>query len=663
VTNLWKMALVVALFAMAIGLPTIAVTTTAEPPAGATGTSCTTPIHYASSSNAIYLVAPPAGGGAWTPTLIKQTCPIAPITEVDPVNQVWELSGNLVLQNGTSLDLHAGSAPGGGDVNTLELESGADNLPTDVVALTLAYGTMDVNGTTITSWDNAADGPDTNVNLPSGAPSTDRGRAFINAETTVDASGTPTNRSSMTFKDSTVEYLGYYGSESYGVSYKTEVCSHTTPSECIAADQVTGSETDSTFEHDFMGTYAWGADNMTFEGNQYYDNIMYGLDTHDVSRSLLITDNHSSYNGDHGIICSEACDHLTITDNTVDHNGLVPWTGPDPDVDVEGEVHGIMLHRGVTNSVVEGNDVYDQPTGAGIAIFDTDSDTIEDNTITDNLFGIRMSVGSSDDLFENNTVSDDANYPSGDAPEYGIYEYVGSNAPYYNPTGVPTGNIYTDNSFNFDNMGANPVKLSGAVGTAISNDTFLHPVGAVIIATGTGNTFTGNTFPASQEFKVTGASGQPGGAVVTNSTLALKAEVDTYSRIDVDSTSGQLYSPAKGTPTTTESSTGSDLALTSAAIGTGSVVVTPLPLAMAPSSGTVQATGASTSKTKTMGVTTPAAGTSVTLTATGLSPNAKYVVKRGSTTLATVVADPTGKVTYVDGPLAQGTFSYTISAS
>jgi hypothetical protein len=274
-----------------------------------------------------------------------------------------------------------------------------------------------------------------------------------------------------------------------------------------------------------------------------------------------------------------------------------------------------------------------------------------------------MSVGASGNLFEDNTVSDDADYPAGDSPEYGIYEYVGSNAPYFNPTGVPTGNIYTDNTFKFDGMGVNPVKLSGAAGTVISDDTFLQPVGSVMVAIGTGNSFTDDTFPSGQEFKVTGASGQPGGAVVTDSSVALKAEVDSYSRIDVDAASGQLYSPAKGTPTTTESSAGSDLALTSAAIGTGAVVVTPLPLAVVPSSGTVQATGASTSKTKTIGVTTPAAGTAVTLTATGLTPNADYVVKRGSTTVATVVADPSGKVTYVDGPLAQGTYSYTISPS
>ena len=658
-----KLAVIVAVFAVSLGVPTVAFTAMAATPAGATGTSCTSPVHYAASSNTIYLVAPPAGGGAWTPSLIKQTCPIAPLTEVDPVNQVWELSGNLIVQNGMSLNLHASSAPGGGDVNTLRLESGADNLPTDVVALTLAYGSMDVNGTTITSWDDAADGPDTNVNLPSGAPTTDRGRAFIDAETTANASGTPTNQSTMTFVNSTVEYLGYYGNESYGVSYKTEVCSHTTQSDCIPADQVTGSEIDSTFEHNFMGTYTWGANNMTFEGNQYYDNIMYGLDTHDVSRNLLITDNHSSYNGDHGIICSQACDNLTITDNTVDHNGLVPWTGPNPDVDVAGEVHGIMLHRGVTNSVIEGNDVYDQPTGAGVAIFDSDGDTIENNTITDNLFDIRMSVGASDNLFEGNTVSDDSNYLSGDTPDYGIYEYVGSNAPEYNSTGVPTGNIYTNNTFNFDNMGVNPVKLSGAVGTVISNDAFLQPVGPVLADIGTGNTFTNDTFPAEQEFKANGASGQPGGVVVTNSTVALKAEVDAYSQIDVDNTSGQLYSSAKGTPTTTEASTGSDLALTSSIIGTSAVVVTPLPLAVTPSTGTLQATGASTSKTKTITVTTLAAGTSVTLTATGLTPNASYVVRRGGTELATVKADSTGKVTYVDGPLAQGTYSYTISTS
>jgi len=51
---------------------------------------------------------------------------------------------------------------------------------------------------------------------------------------------------------------------------------------------------------------------------------------------------------------------------------MVPFTGPVPDpAGPGGQVHGIMLHRGVTNTTIKNNNVHDQPNGAGIAIFDT----------------------------------------------------------------------------------------------------------------------------------------------------------------------------------------------------------------------------------------------------------------------------------------------------
>ena len=82
---------------------------------------------------------------------------------------------------------------------------------------------------------------------------------------------------------------------------------------------------------------------------------MYGFDSHDVTRNIVIEHNHISYNGDHGIICSQACGHLTIEYNVSDHNGWSPGAARLLDAEETSQVHGIMLHRGVTNSVVEYN--------------------------------------------------------------------------------------------------------------------------------------------------------------------------------------------------------------------------------------------------------------------------------------------------------------------
>src|SRR5947199_3475922 len=83
-------------------------------PAAATG--CSGALRYASSSNTVYLT-----GGTWTPTLVQQTCPSAPLRLVEAASHTWELSADLVLQSGAELDLH-GSADGG-DVDTLRLRS------------------------------------------------------------------------------------------------------------------------------------------------------------------------------------------------------------------------------------------------------------------------------------------------------------------------------------------------------------------------------------------------------------------------------------------------------------------------------------------------------------------------------------------------------------
>lgn len=114
----------------------------------------------------------------------------------------------------------------------------------------------------------------------------------------------------MTIRNSDI---GYYDAESYGVAYKTRGCDHTNLAVC-AQVKVTGAETESRFHDNYMGSYAWGAYNMDFTGNEYDHNVMYGLDPHDVSTYLTVDSNHFHDNGAHGLICSQLCDHLTMTE-------------------------------------------------------------------------------------------------------------------------------------------------------------------------------------------------------------------------------------------------------------------------------------------------------------------------------------------------------------
>src|SRR5882724_11866881 len=140
----------------------------------ASAVSCTSPVRYASSSNTIYLVT----NQAFTPTDIRVYCAGAPLALVDPASKTWELSADLVLQNGATLNLHGGS---GGDVNTLRIRSLSDNAATHVQSITAQYGTVSITNTRVTSWDDAAGAVDTFPFLPDNAGTTDRARPFIRA--------------------------------------------------------------------------------------------------------------------------------------------------------------------------------------------------------------------------------------------------------------------------------------------------------------------------------------------------------------------------------------------------------------------------------------------------------------------------------------------------
>jgi poly(beta-D-mannuronate) C5 epimerase len=292
-------------------------------------------------------------------------------------------------------------------------------------------GTIDITGVTVTSWNGT--GPDTDLTVPTGGT---RGRAFVRAVSFMEG-GTP-RPSTLNIVNSDLGFLGYNAAESYGVSYKARGCGATTSTICDVLD-VLGKQTGSTFHDNYIGTYTWGAKDMLFDHNVYTKNKSYGLDPHDDSDYLTITNNTFSENGNHGLICFQRCDHLTITGNTSRHN-----------TSATAETHGIMLHRGVTDSVVENNTVENNSTGGGIVVFDSVGNSIKNNTITGNKYGLRFSVGTKDLAVSGNTVKSSL--------RYAVYTYKGSDVPSYTGTsGRPTGITFTDNTF--DGAGAELFKI------------------------------------------------------------------------------------------------------------------------------------------------------------------------------------------------------------
>jgi parallel beta-helix repeat protein len=361
---------------------------------------------YSSTSNIIYVEAPVTA----TLSDIKAALPNAPVELVDVANAIWKLDADIRITVGGTLELHGTSV--GGDVNELRLRSENTSDADAIVEIRADYGNIDIRSTEITSWDSAAGGPDTEY--------TTFQRAFVRARSKLDSDGVTPLESRMDIIDSEVHHLGYAGSEAYGVSYK--VTGDPGPNfELFDLVDVYGDVIDSHLHHNYFGFYSFGSFGMQLTGNEVNDNVVYGLDPHDDSDSLVISDNVVHHNGRHGIICSKRCDTLIIRNNNSSNNGG----------------NGIMLHRNANDSVVEDNQVLDN-TDSGIALFDSHNNIIRDNTSSGNKHGIRFSVGAADNVIENNEfINND---------ERGVNFFKGSDAPSPGDDGRPKRNEFRGNT-------------------------------------------------------------------------------------------------------------------------------------------------------------------------------------------------------------------------
>lgn len=611
-------------------------------PGTAQAAACEGQVRYASSTNTIYLQS-----GTATLTDVKALCASAPLTLTSPAQRIWQLDADLVIQNGATLVLHGGAVEG--DVDVLRLRSLPSSSKTEVSAITAMYGNIDIDTVQVTSWDPAALGPDTDPVLPSGAATDARGRSFIRALSYMDGS-TP-RESRMDIANSDLGYLGWYGAESYGVAYKGRGCDAQNIPVCDALS-VYGSQTNSRFHDGYMGTYTYNASDMVFTGNEYDHNVMYGLDPHDDSDFLTITYNHFHDNGDHGVICSQRCNDLVIANNESDHNGIPPFAFPGDEDISDNQIHGIMLHRGVTNTVVENNFVHDHPNGAGIAVFDSVGNTVQNNTIDGAKYGLRYSVGTTGVQTLNNTVTDSG--------QYAVFTYKGSDLPTYSTmTGRPTNLYFSGNTF--EDTTSNALKINDADGTTFAGNTLTGTVGSVRMQNSTATTFDGFTYPASQLFATLGSPETTSSTTIAGATVPTKVSVDTNSGVTLTNTDRRVYDLA-GTVATALTPTAGTLALTSATVGTGTVTITPRALWVTPSGGEATARVTSfTSSTTHVFASVSVPLTTLTVNIGARTPNTSYQIKQGSTVLATQTSNAAGEVVFTFTPSSTSVVDYTIA--
>jgi parallel beta-helix repeat protein len=314
-----------------------------------------------------------AGTGFGPAALAAAVRDPAVLREVSPGN--WLLGANLVLSAGTAMRI---AAP---EVRWFGLRSE----PGRYVALSVLGGRLDIAGSCVTSWDEAAGRADTD-HLD--------GRAYVLAR----------DRAELHVDHAEVRFLGYGAVESYGLSLRTA--------------GTTGTITRSVVSHLYFGVYTYEVDGFTVADSEFHDNIIYGIDPHTGSRNMVIERNVVHDNGKHGIILAEDCVDSVIRGNVVyrnAHHGIVLYQRSDRNVVEDNETflnvaHGINLNESHHN-LVRNNRVYHNGE-SGIGVGQTSSaNVVERNVVLSNgRDGVRLVSEAADNTVRANALGNNARY-------------------------------------------------------------------------------------------------------------------------------------------------------------------------------------------------------------------------------------------------------------
>eukprot|EP00903_Cladosiphon_okamuranus_P017823 g16402.t1 len=346
----------------------------------------------------------------------------------------WYLGSSLFVTEGSRLIVQGSTK--GGDSNHLLLASS----PAKFIQIRAHGGEILIDGTHVESWDLEAGGVDEDYG---------DGRSYLSAisevildpdETCDGMAKNNMGESRLDILDSEINHLGYYESESYGLAYKVRgFCKDNSNPEIFDQVSVFGDILRSHIHHLYFGHYSYGHEGGNWSYNEVHDNVGYGFDPHDDSDYVTIHNNHVYNNGWHGIIASKRCDHVSIQNNYVHDNGHITDDG-------KRTGNGIMLHRSCDFSTIKNNTVHDN-MDSGVALYESSHCEVARNELYKNKNGIRMSMGSSDNIaYENHIVI------HGEDEKYGIYLYRGSDIPGVEGSdGRPRRNRVYDNSIISDN--------------------------------------------------------------------------------------------------------------------------------------------------------------------------------------------------------------------
>jgi parallel beta-helix repeat protein len=226
------------------------------------------------------------------------------------------------------------------------LEAGEYRLDTHSGAFIMNAGTLVVTDTSLLAYDYRKGTPDVRTAEQQGSF-----RPFVTSW-----SGSRTEIANAELKN-----LGYFGGRSYGFTMASD------PAYLLNINpdskKPTGTIVDSTFENLVYGFYSYEAENVLLIGNEYRDNIIYGLDPHDRSNHLVLAYNtaYGSIKKHGGIISREVDDGLIVGNLTFANKGA-----------------GLMVERNSVGNVVYANTSFANG-GDGISIYESPCNLVESN--------------------------------------------------------------------------------------------------------------------------------------------------------------------------------------------------------------------------------------------------------------------------------------------
>ena len=369
-------------------------------------------------------------GGCASLTQIWETLPPVQDSPLYAINAItnavsdvptgtWLLTEDLYIEHGITLRV-MGSARGG-DADEVRLLSNSETF----LSLRGNGGSLAFEDTRVLSWDDAIGGPDEDIS---------DGRSSVSclSEVATDDSLSLSceGRAEATIKEcrmdirqSQMAYLGYEADESWGLSSIVRgFCKGNSNPEMF--DSVVSVRTtiiDSDLHHNYHGCFALGSVGGDWTGNTVHHNVRDGFHAREYSRNLAIEGNDVRDNGNHGIVGAEQCSDFKIFENIVVNNKI-----------------GIVLRDLGNRATVQRNYVA-MCSEAGIAMQGSSYGVVAGNMLMQNAINLRVSSGSTDNLFDSNVIRR--------GTEYDISVYDGTDPLVHRDSGRPNNNVFFKNKF------------------------------------------------------------------------------------------------------------------------------------------------------------------------------------------------------------------------